>query len=69
MTVSGSGLIFQPVLASLHYTQTCICNNDTIIALEKKKEITDFYQSKKKKRTNEKINKRRQYKRMSQTWH
>ena len=34
MTVLGRGLIFQPVLASLPYTQTCTYNSDTIITLQ-----------------------------------
>ena len=39
----GRGLIFQPVLASLHYTQTWSYKNDTIIILEGKQfDITDL---------------------------
>ena len=34
MTVLGHGLIFQPVLVSPPYTQTCTYNSDTIIALQ-----------------------------------
>ena len=33
MTVSGRGLIFQPVLASLPYTQKWTYNNDAIVTL------------------------------------
>ena len=36
MTVLGRGLIFQPVLLA------CTYNNDTIITLQKKIDITDF---------------------------
>ena len=43
MTVLGSGLIFQPVLLA------CTHNNDTIITLQKKINITDLYQSLHKK--------------------
>ena len=39
MTVLGHGLIFQPVLLA------CTCNNDTIITLQKKIDITDFRQN------------------------
>ena len=42
MTVLGHGLIFQPVIASLPYTQACTCSNDTIITLQKKTSFTDF---------------------------
>ena len=42
MTVIDHGLIFQPVLTSLHYTQTCKYDNDAIITLEKKTDVTDF---------------------------
>ena len=34
MTALGRGLIFQPVLASLPYTQTCTYNSDNIITLQ-----------------------------------
>ena len=34
MAVLGRGLIFQPVLASLPYTQTCTYNSDNIITLQ-----------------------------------
>ena len=34
MTVLGHGLIFQPVLTSLPYTQACSYENDTVKTLE-----------------------------------
>ena len=34
MTILCRGLIFQPVLASLPYTQTCTYKSDTIITLQ-----------------------------------
>ena len=39
MTALGRGLIFQPVLLA------CTYNNDTIITLQKKIDITDFHHS------------------------
>ena len=42
MTVLGRGLIFQPVLASLPYTQTCAYNSDTVSTLQNITDITDF---------------------------
>ena len=46
--VLGRGLIFQPVLASLPYTQTCTYNNDTIITLQNILTLQIFHQTKKK---------------------
>ena len=45
MTVLGHDLIFQPVLASLPYTQTCIYNNDTIITLQNVLTLQLFHQN------------------------
>ena len=45
MTVLGRGLIFQPVLASLPYIQTCTYNNDTIITLQNILPLQIFHQN------------------------
>ena len=58
MTVVSLGLIFQPVFASLHYTQTCTYKNDTIITLEGKNlTLLILHQSFKKKDTKGNIKK------------
>ena len=45
MTVLGSGLIFQLVLASLPYTQTCTYNSDSIVTLQTKLTLQIFFQN------------------------
>ena len=46
MTVLGRSLIFQPVLTSLPYTQTCTYdNNDTIITLQNLLTLQVFHQN------------------------
>ena len=63
MTVLGSGLIFQPVLASLPYTQTCTFDSDTII---EHFGITDFpsklFKTKQNKQKNKNNNNKKQNK-------
>ena len=46
----GCGLIFQPVLASLLYTQKCTYNNDTIVTLQNILTLQIFHQHLKKKK-------------------
>ena len=58
MAVLGHSLIFQPVFASLHYTQTCTYKNDTIITVEGKHDITNF-SSKLENKTKKKIYKKK----------
>ena len=52
MMVLGHGLIFQPVLASLSYTQACTYSKDTIMTLQKNR-LTDFPSEKKRERERE----------------
>ena len=51
MTVLGHGIIFQPVLASLPYTQTCTYNNGAIVTLQNISTSQIFHKKKLKKRT------------------
>ena len=50
MMVLTRGLIFQPVLASLPYKQTCTHNNDTIITLQNILALQTIHQEKKERK-------------------
>ena len=54
MTVLGRGLVFQPVLASLLDIQAYTCDNDTIMTLQEKADITKKQTNKEKKKGREK---------------